>query len=59
MGGLCQQNSESDKRLVPNALHGSVGIVLLSPDRDVFFTRTLLLENVALTLVGIIHGIFL
>ena len=33
--------------------------VLLSPDTDVFCTGTLLLGNVALTLVGIMHGIFL
>ena len=37
-----------DERLFPHVLHGSVGIVLLSPDTNVFCTGTLLLENVAL-----------
>ena len=38
---------ESEERLVSHALHGSVGIVFLSPDTDVFCTGTLLLGNVA------------
>ena len=41
--------SGRDERLVPHVLHGSAGIVLLSPDTDVFFNWTLLLENVAPT----------
>ena len=36
----------ADERFVPHHVpHGSVGIVLLSPDTDVFCTGTLLLEN--------------
>ena len=38
--------SGRDERLVPHVPHGSAGIVLLSPDTDVFCTGTLLLENV-------------
>ena len=42
--------SGRDERLVPHHVpHGSAGIVLLSPDTDVFCTGTLLLENVAPT----------
>ena len=41
--------SGRDERLVSHLLHGSAGIVLLSPDTDVFCTGTLLLENVAHT----------
>ena len=40
---------ESEEHLVSHALHGSVGIVLLSPDTDVFCAGTLLFGNVAPT----------
>ena len=42
---------ESDERLVPHAQHASRvnQFELLSPDRDVFCTGTILLENVGLT----------
>ena len=40
---------ESEEHLVSHELHGSVGIVLLSPDTDVFCTGTLILGNVAPT----------